>query len=171
MRRRLALAAISLLLSLVPAGCKRTKKKVGVGRWRFGDTQVRDATGRCSDTTLPDGRLGTWCFGQPTLTLENQLADVDLYFSGRTPDAPLIEIFMRVRACDEGATMSWLRAEFGAPDESIAERLIWQTRGMRIVASVPSQAGRCTIRFFPLTELAEFERVRDGRPRPNEATP
>ena len=41
--------------------------------------------------------------------------DVDLYFLGSEPTAPLIELQLKIRGCHEDELEQWMRSAFGPP--------------------------------------------------------
>src|SRR5262249_53149078 len=101
---------------LFAAACKAAPDEPsGIGAWDVTHTTRKDATGRCDPTDLPDGRRGTWCYMQQPLTIGGQPAQVDLYFAGSEPTAPLIELQLKVAACDIDKIETWGRTSFGAP--------------------------------------------------------
>ena len=160
MRRALAIAA------LVTAGaCKSPPPEYdGIGPWRVTRTRLKHATGNCQPTDLPDGRKGSYCFGQNPLKLAGSAAEVDLYFDGTAPDAKLIESQLKVRGCREEALLEALRKLFGSPEGTQGAKVFWRNRYVFVAAIAPSTPGQCTVRVFPLSETAEIERVRQPSP-------
>ena len=150
-----ALAALALL-----AACSSAPSEAaGAGGWDVTKTTLADANGgRCEPTDLPDGRKGTWCFLLPVVSLDGQSAQVDLYFGGTTPDAALIEIQLKVTSCHLEQAESWTAARFGTPVERAGDRYFHQNRYVR--AAVIPDGGRCLVRLLPLSEQAEFERIK-----------
>ncbi len=132
----------------------------GIGAYRVGKTTLKDAPGRCEPTDLPDGRKGTWCFMQPPVGVAGRPADVDLYFLGTEPSAPVIEIQLQVRGCDEEAVKSWLRTNFGAPFEDTPRWAAWRNKHVYVIGELPSEPGRCLVRLLPRSEQAEFDRLK-----------
>ncbi|MBK9034028.1 MAG: hypothetical protein IPL61_22625 [Myxococcales bacterium] len=132
----------------------------GIGPYRVDRTKLKDAGGRCDPTELPDGRKGTWCYLQPELTVAGRPAQVDLYFLGDQPDAPVIEIQLQVRGCHDDVLAQWLRTNFGAPSEEHGPWVAWQNNRLYLIGELPSAPGRCIIRVLPRSERAEFERLR-----------
>lgn len=158
-------------LALAAAGCERKAGYAGLGPWRVDRTVLRDASGRCEPTDLPDGREGTWCFGQPGLRLGGQDASVDLYFAGTEPDAKVIEIQLQFRGCKDDILGSWVRKTFGAPSDERGHRAFFRGQGAYVVADLPESPGRCALRMLPLSEEREIARLRDeadakARPAP-----
>lgn len=154
-----------LLLSLMLAwsGCSREPDFSGVGPWSVTKTQRKDATGICQPTELSDGRPGTWCFKQKPFGIgvrEPKAAAVDLYFLGKEPTAPLIELQLNVRGCDEEDIEAWLRKNFGGPYERRGTRAFWKTKNMFLAAFLPQEPGRCVLRMLPLSEGSEIERIK-----------
>ncbi len=154
-RRALALGAVALV-----AGCERKVEVTGFGPWRIGKTTRKDATGICQPTELPDGRAGTWCFRQPPFGIGKKAAEVDLYFAGTEPTAPLIELQLKVRGCVEDDVEAWLRRHFGAPYEHRGTRAFWKNDRMFLAAFLPQEPGRCLVRMLPLSEGSEIERIK-----------
>ena len=154
-------AAIGLALAVCAAagGCERKTEYAGLGPWHVKRTRLRQATGRCEPTELPDGRKGTWCFGQPELRYGGQNATVDLYFGGTEPDAKVIEIQLGFRGCNEEPLDSWVRKTFGAPYEQHGARAFFRNSGAYVIADLPESPGRCTVRMLPRSETAEVERL------------
>ncbi len=168
MRSALAAAALAVI---VVGGCSDKPQFAGVGPWHVKRTKLRDASGRCEPTDLPDGRQGTWCFGQPGLRLGGQDASVDLYFGGTAPDAPVIEIQLQFRGCHEEPLETWLKTHFGAPFEQRGTRWFFRNPGAFVVADVPESSGRCTVRLLPRGEAAELERLKAAKAAPASPTP
>lgn len=154
------MAALTLggLLSL--SGCERHPEFSGVGPWSVTKTRRKDATGICQPTELPDGRAGTWCFRQKPFGIAKKAAEVDLYFAGNEPSAPVIELQLKIRGCIEEDVEVWLRQNFGAPTEQRANRMYYRTSKMFLAAFLPQDPGRCVLRMFPLSEGAEIERIK-----------
>ena len=146
----------------VVVGCNDKKGEFdGVGKWRFGHTTLKQATGGvCQPTDLNDGRKATWCFSMPPFKVGNRVGEVDLYFLGTEPDAPLIEIQLKVRGCIEQEIEQWMRTGFGPPIEMKATRGYWKNSFLWAAALMPSEPGRCLIHFLPLSENAEIERIK-----------
>ena len=143
------------------AGCKVGDSGYsGIGPYRVGHTKLKHARGRCEPTDLPDGRKGTWCYLNPTLGIAGRPADVDLYFLGTEPDAPVIEIQLQVRGCDEGGTKAWLQTSFGAPFVDSPTWSAWRNKHVYVIGELPSDPGRCLVRLLPRSEEAEFERLK-----------
>ena len=150
---------LGLGLTLGGAGCSRKTEYAGLGPWHVKRTVLRDATGRCEPTDLPDGRKGTWCYGQPGLRLGGQDASVDLYFGGTTPDAKLVELQLQFRGCKDDQLGSWVRQTFGAPYEEHGRRALFKNTGAFVVADLPESPGRCTLHMLPRSEAAEVARL------------
>ena len=149
-------AAIAALLLL--SACKAAPDEpAGIGAWDVTRTQRKDATGHCDPTDLPDGRRGTWCYMQQPLTIGGQPAQVDLYFAGAEPTSPLIELQLKVAACDFDKIETWGRTAFGAPTSHGGGRLFWKNRYMFVV--VAPDESRCLVRLLPLSEQKELERI------------
>jgi len=148
------------LLALV-ACSGREAEFSGVGKYRFTHTTLADAKGgHCDPTDLPDGRKGTWCSLMPPYKIGKRAAEVDLYFLGTAQDAPLIEIQLNIRGCDENDTDRWMRESFGAPIEQKGNRGYWKNSFLWAMGELPSEPGRCRLRFLPLSENAEIERLK-----------
>lgn len=157
----LLLAASLAAISLSSSACgPREREYLGVGPWKVGKTQRKDATGICQPTELPDGRAGTWCFRQPPFGINKKAAAVDLYFGGTEPTAPLVELQLQIRGCVEADVEVWLRQNFGAPYELRGTRAYWRTSKLFLAAFLPQDPGRCVLRMLPLSEGAEIERIK-----------
>jgi hypothetical protein len=142
-------------------GCDRKPAELsGIGPWSVARTHLADASGRCEPTELPDGRKGTWCFGQPPLKIAGRLAEVDLYFLGDQRSAPLLELQLKVRGCEEEKLGSWLRTTFGPPAAAVGANAFWQNGFVWIAALMPSEPGRCLVRVLPIAEGGEIERIK-----------
>lgn len=153
--------AVAIVAWLAVAACNREPVISGVGTWRFTHTtlgEIKD--GICQPTDLNDGRKGTWCFAQPAVRVGNSTAEVDLYFLGAAPTAPLIEIQLKVRGCREDELDQWLRTALGPPIESKATRGYWKTSMLWAAAMMPSEPGRCLVHLLPLSETAEIARIK-----------
>jgi hypothetical protein len=160
-------AAPVVALALAVAGCtSRAPEYDGIGKWRFPHTRLQNIKeGLCQPTDLSDGRKATWCFAQPPIRLGRDgksSAEVDLYFLGGEPSAPLIEIQLKVRGCHEDELEQWLRTAFGAPLEQRAQRAYWKNSFLWVGALMPSDPGRCLVHVLPLSENAEIERIKQG---------
>ncbi len=147
---------------VLAASCSEKKAEfAGVGKWRFGHSTLKSATeGVCQPTDLTDGRKATWCFAQTPYKVGKRVADVDLYFLGTEPTAPLIEIQLKVRGCLEDELDQWMRTSFGAPVETKATRGYWKNSFLWAAALMPSEPGRCVVHFLPLSENAEIARIK-----------
>jgi len=168
--------AIAAALALAAVACKEESAEfAGVGPWSVTKTKLADATGRCDPTDLPDGRKGMYCYLQPLLPVAKQGADVDLYFGGTEPTAPLVELQLKVKICRPEPTETWLRSHFGAPFEIQGTRLYFKNRYLYMAADLSGDQGHCLLRVFPLSEQAEFERVKAQAtapaPAPAKTTP
>jgi hypothetical protein len=132
----------------------------GIGIWKVTRTTLKNATGRCTPTDLPDGRKGSYCFGQTPLKIAGATTEIDLYFDGTEPDSKLIEEQLKVRGCREEPTLEFLRKLFGTPIGTNGAKVFWQNRYAFIAATAPSDPGQCLIRVFPLSETAEIEKAK-----------
>jgi hypothetical protein len=155
-------AAALVAIALAGPGCSsRAPEHDGIGNWRFQHTQLQNIQeGLCQPTDLSDGRKATWCFAQPPVRVGKGTAEVDLYFSGGEPTAPLIEIQLKVRGCHEDELEQWLRTSFGLPVESRPQRAYWKNSFLWIGALMPSDPGRCLVHVLPLSENAEIDRIK-----------
>ncbi|MBS1118056.1 MAG: hypothetical protein H6Q90_284 [Deltaproteobacteria bacterium] len=146
----------------IASGCSdKSPEFAGVGKYRFTKTTVADVKdGVCQPTELDDGRKATWCFALPPYKVANRVAEVDLYFAGTEPTAPLIEIQLKVRGCVEQDLETWMRTSFGPPIESRGARAYWKNSFLWAAALMPSEPGRCLVHFLPLTETAEIARIK-----------
>lgn len=157
LRRTMVVAGLATLMP----GCRADPPEfAGIGPYHVKKLTLAAAPGRCEPTDLPDGRKGTWCFGQPAIALAGQSADVDLYFAGSEPQAPVIEIQLQIRGCKERELMDWLRRNFGAPTEERGARAFWQNSSVYVIGELPSAPARCAVRVFPKSERAEVERIK-----------
>lgn len=160
-RARIAVRVAALALLIVGACGDRTPEFSGIGKLRFGHTTLADIhDGLCQPTALNDGRKGTWCFAQTPIRIGTSNAEVDLYFLGTEPTAPLIEIQLKVRGCHEDALDQWMRTAFGPPIESKSTRGYWKNSFLWAAAMMPSEPGRCLVHFLPVSENAEIERIK-----------
>ena len=157
MRSALVLAALA-----AAASCKgREAEPAGIGKWRFNVLTlgaVKD--GKCEPTAGTDGRQLTWCFAQPAFKIAKRVAEVNAYFLGTNPDAPLVEVQLSVRGCVEDELDQWLRANYGPPIETKANRVYWKNSFIWIAAIMPSDPGRCLVHILPLSENAEIGRIK-----------
>ena len=158
-----ALALIAV--ALASPGCSgRAPEHDGIGNWRFPHTRLQDIKdGLCQPSDLSDGRKATWCFAQPPIRIGREgktSAEVDLYFLGTEPSAPLIEIQLKVRGCHEDELEPWLRTGFGAPIDTRPQRAYWKNSFLWIGALMPSEPGRCLVHVLPLSENAEIGRIK-----------
>ena len=150
---------IAAALLLVAACSSAPAEPSGVANWDVTKTKLKDATGRCEPDDLPDGRKGTWCYMQPPLSIGGQNAQVDLYFGGVDPEAALIELQLKVNACEPEKLDAWARTAFGQPAEHApGGRTYWQNR-YAYVLLIPN-GGACMVRVLPLSEQKEVERIK-----------
>ncbi|HEX8107928.1 MAG TPA: hypothetical protein VF516_09390 [Kofleriaceae bacterium] len=156
-----ARGAAALVAVALAACTSRAPEHDGIGNWRFPHTRLQNIQeGRCQPTDLSDGRKATWCFAQPPIRIGQRSAEVDLYFLGGEPSAPLIEIQLKVRGCHEDELEQWLRAGFGLPMETRPQRAYWKNSFLWIGALMPSDPGRCLVHVLPLSENAEIDRIK-----------
>ena len=158
-------AAPVVAVALAVAGCtSRAPEYDGIGNWRFPHTRLQNIKeGLCQPTDLSDGRKATWCFAQRPIRISRDAkrsAEVDLYFLGGEPSAPLIEIQLKVHGCHEDELEQWLRAAFGAPIEQKPQRAYWKNSFLWVGALMPSDPGRCLVHVLPLSENAEIDRLK-----------
>lgn len=147
--------------ALALAACGPDKPQyAGIGPYSVTRTRLKHAPGRCEPTDLPDGRKGTWCFANPQLGIAGKPADVDLYFLGTEPDAPLVELQLQVRGCREDALSLYLRKSFGDPAEDHGTWALWKNPNVVVIGLLPSEPARCLVRVFPHSEQAEIDRVK-----------
>jgi hypothetical protein len=148
-----------LLAGVALAGaCKAAAEEPsGIGAWDVTKTTLADATGHCDRTELPDGRKGTWCYMQPSLSIGEQSAQVDLYFGGVDPTSPLIELQLKVPVCDVEKLEAWGRTSFGTPYARAGGRTLWKNR--YLYAMLAPDGSRCMLRVLPLSEAKEWERI------------
>jgi len=152
--RRLVLGAILV------AACSSPKPEYdGLGIWKVTRSTLKDATGHCDPTDLPDGRKGSYCFMQQPLNIAGSTADVDLYFDGVDPNSKLIEEQLKLHGCREEPTLQFLSKLFGTPASTKGAKVFWQNRYVFVAAIAPSEPGQCLIRIFPLSEKSEIAKV------------
>jgi hypothetical protein len=151
--------AVALALALV--ACKGGDGEYsGIGHWRFGTTTRKDVgAGTCFATKLGDGRDATRCMGLQQLKVGERNADVEVYFLGDQPDAPLIEIMLTIRGCNEDDVDRFMRRTFGDPFQTRANRAYWKNSFMWMAALLPSESARCAVHFLPNSETAEIARI------------
>jgi hypothetical protein len=158
MRRALLLALAAAALG----GCQTRKAEPsGIGPYRFGHTTRANVTeGHCEPTELTDGRKATWCFALPPVKIGKRVAEVDAYFLGSEPTAPLIEVQLKIRGCVEDEVEQWMRERFGPPIETRSTREYWKNSFLWAAAFLPSEPARCLVHFLPISENAEIERIK-----------
>lgn len=134
----------------------------GLGKFRFGTTELKHVkkVARCDPTKASDGRAVTWCYGLTPFKIGKRTAEMDLYFLGADDDAPLIEIQLHVRGCDEEELVGWMRTNFGQQVDERAKRFYWQNKHLWAAALAPSEPGRCEVHFLPLSEATEIARIK-----------
>ncbi len=152
---------LGLALGLV--GCSGREAEVSsIGRFHFGDnrTTLADAReGHCEPTDV-NGRKVTWCYELTPYKVAHRTAEVDAYFLGTEPTAPLIELQFKVRGCVENDVETWMRSLLGNPVETLATRTDWQNSFLFAAAYLPLEPGRCLIRFLPTSEQADIARIK-----------
>ena len=159
--------ALVLGAALVACGACSQKEAEpnGLGPYHFGHTTAGSIhDGNCRPDTARDGRKVIWCMALPPIKVGKRAAEVDAYFL-LTPEytektAPLIEVQLKVRGCVEDDAVQWMRERFGPPIENKSTRVYWKNSFLWAAAFVPSEPGRCLIRFLPLSENAEIERIK-----------
>ena len=156
MKRALLLAAIAL----ATAGCKKDQELAGVGKWNVNKTKLKDATGRCLPEKLADGREGAYCFAQPQFGIKGMTSEVDLFFASTDPEAALVKIQLKVRACKEEQLFSWMQTNFGDPYEKVTPTMMrWKNAHLYIAGRMPFEPGLCILDIFPTSEKALFELI------------
>lgn len=151
--------------ALVVAACKSPKPEYdGLGVWKVTRTTLKDATGHCDPTDLPDGRKGSYCFMQQPLDIAGSTADVDLYFAGTDPNSQLIEEQLKLHGCREEPTLAFLSKLFGTPLATKGAKVFWQNHYVFVAAIAPSEPAQCLIRIFPLSEKSEIAKVQADSP-------
>ncbi len=149
------------VLLLVVACSGREGEPAGVGKWRFTHTTLADVhDGKCDPTDATDGRKLTWCYAQTPFKVGKRTAEVDAYFLGTEPTAPLIELQLKVRGCVEDELDQWMRSNFGNPIETKGTHAYWSNSFLWAAAFMPSEPGRCLVHFLPLSENAEIARIK-----------
>lgn len=149
---------------LATGACSQKEAEfAGVGQYRFGHTTLEDLKGKgvCQTTTIDDGqRKATWCFALPAYKIANRGAEIELYFEGEKPDAPLIEIQLKVRGCLEQDLETWMRTAFGPPIETRSTRLYYKNSFLWAAALIPSEPGRCRVHLLPHSEQGQIAKVK-----------
>jgi len=150
------------VLSLVVACNSGPDEFDGLGKWRFGKTTLANAKreGRCDPTKLSDGRDATWCYAVTPIKIANRATTVDLYFLGSADDAPLIEIQLHTRGCQEDQLIGWMRTSFGQQLDEHDKKYYWQNKYLFAAAFAPISPGECEVHFVPLSEQSEIARLR-----------
>ena len=162
MSRLALLASCTFVVGGGALGCEKKKPEPGgFGPWRFSTSKRSNVkSGRCDPHKAEDGRTLTWCFGGTAYQIHNRPAELDLYFLGTEPDAPLIEIQMKIRGCHEQDLDHWMRATYGNPIETKGPVSFYQNSFLWAAAFIPSAPGRCLVHFLPLSEAAEIGRIK-----------
>lgn len=156
------LPTLALVVGAVLGACASPAPEYdGIGAWKVTRTTLAHATGRCEPTDLPDGRKGSYCFGQAPIKLAGATTEIDLYFDGTAPTARLVEEQLKVRGCREEQTLAFLRKLFGAPSGTKGPKVFWQNRFVFVAAIAPSDPGQCMIRVFPRSETSEIAKVQE----------
>lgn len=155
------LLVIAAAVACMTACESRKPEPGGFGPWSFSRSKRGDVkTGRCDPHVAVDGRAMTWCYAGTAYQIAGRPAELDLYFLGSEPDAPLVEIQMKIRGCKEQALDQWMRATYGKPVETRGAVTYFQNSFLWAAALIPSQPGRCTVHFLPLSEQSEIGRVK-----------
>jgi hypothetical protein len=152
----------TLLLLLLAACNSGPPDFAGVGKWQFNKTTLGDVKeGLCQPTDIEAGtRKATWCFQVTPYKIAGRNAEIDLYFDGTEPNAPMIELQLKIRGCLEADLETWMRTNFGPPIENRPNRFYYKNSVLWAAALIPSEAGRCLVHFLPLSEQAEIARIK-----------
>jgi hypothetical protein len=137
----------AVVATAAAAGCQRRRAEIdGIGRWKLGVTTLAEAGGVCSPDEI------TFCSHAGTVPIGSQQADVNLYFAGRAPQAPLIEIELTIRGCNPDEAGPALTAALGEPTERRDKRMTWKGSRAYIAGRLPLEGRRCVISFVPATD-------------------
>ena len=161
---RLALLGPLVLVVAATGACDKRKPEAGgVGPWRFSIAKRSNVkSGRCDPHPHEDGRVLTWCYGGAAYEIAGRPAELALYFNGPPDkmDAPLVEIQLEIRGCNELELDRWLRKTYGNPVETKGTVSFFQNSFLWVSAQMPSTPGRCRVRVLPLSEGPEIQRVK-----------
>jgi hypothetical protein len=152
--------AIGLLL--LASGCKeRTQEYNGVGPYMLKKTTLAD--GQVNFRCQPSDPRITWCFGGPEVKLGDQPAAVTLYFAGSTPEAPLVEIALAVRACNPESAEKALVAALGPPTESAEKQLFWRKKAMFVSVKLRKEGTSCDVSFVDPADQGRLDELKSGK--------
>ena len=138
-------------------GCKRKREYIGIGQWQLGKTVRSQAGGVCAKEA---GLI--WCSQDPLssrkVALGDQSGDIGLYFESNEPDAPLVEIVVKVASCDIKSLAQWMRYTFGDASQAKGQSLYWLGTHA-FIAMVPiKNSNRCNV---SLVTPQDKKRVRE----------
>jgi hypothetical protein len=127
--------------------CHRPKAEInGLGPWILGKTTLQDAGGFCNPGQV------TFCSHAGTFPLGQQQGDVNLYFRGQEPSAPLIEIELTVRRCDAPSVVESLTGVLGAPTETNGEHRFWSGKAAFVSVHAPTATRGCEVSFVTVDD-------------------
>lgn len=151
----MGIAVVAALLVAGAAGCKQAEGAIdGIGPWKLSKTTLAKQLGRCDFDHDP-----VWCYGQPPIKLGGHLADVNLYFASKEPEAKLLEILVDVRACKAGDFAVWLQQNLGDPQSQGPKRMYWENKHAFIAAKVPAESARCELSVVSPTDQARIDKL------------
>lgn len=145
---------LTILLGVASLACEREAPEIdGYGSFHIGRTTLADGY-----VCTPDGDL-TFCSNNPSPALAGHQTTTDLYFRGSADDAPLVEILVAVRACDESKVQAALREKLGAPTKAEGATRVWTQKSAIVVARLPAEPGVCEISFVAPDETERLRQL------------
>lgn len=145
----------------VLSACRPEAPINGIGGFEIDKTQLGSLSGRCMAASEEPLML---CPSIASVMLDKQSANIDLYFSDDTADAPLGEILLDVPGCDPEALKGFLAGRLGPAAGRSGNRAFWQNKYIFISAALPKGPSRCEVNFVSINDQARIKRL--GGPAP-----
>ncbi len=156
------LALVSALAVGLLSACKKDEQPPsGVGQWVLMSSTLED--GELRARCQPSGEL-TWCFGAPPIKIGDQPATVDLYFKGHDKSSKLVEIAMRVRACDREKVEPAFASAVGLPPTESSDKIrIWESPTSFIIMKLGVDGPSCDINFVHPSDAKRIAELKAGK--------
>jgi hypothetical protein len=161
MSRTVALGLTAVVAVVVSMGACKKKDLVGVGPYRFGETNLAEAekAGRC--IPVPDEPDMLQCLGMPGAGLGGT---ENIFFSRKT--TLLAEIEISLPSCNPVGKAQELENSLGKPESKTPDgrRVIWALDRMFVIARLPLEGSQeCLINFVANEDKARIAKLRSGQ--------